>query len=86
MNPACAKPGRVLFKLSRDQRSDPPPERVRMCKSLGFPKLAFLAHRAKANNALALADDARVPFEVKVQPLVLHIGLRERTLAVQKRL
>ena len=57
-----------------------------MCKSFGVPELAFLAHRPKANNALAVADDARVPLEVKVQPLVLHIGLRERTLAVQRRL
>jgi hypothetical protein len=86
VNPACAIAGRVLFKPSRDQRSDPPPERVGMCKSFDFPELAFLAHRPEANNALAVADDARVPFEVKVQPLVLHIGLRERTLAVQKRL
>jgi hypothetical protein len=86
VNPACAIAGRVLFKPGRNQRSYPPPERVGMDKSFGFPELAFLAHRPKANNALAVADDARIPFEVKVHPLVLHIGLRERTLAIQRRL
>jgi hypothetical protein len=52
----------------------------------GAPELASLAHRAVADDAVAVADDARVPLEVEVRPLVLQIGLRERGPAVQRRL
>ena len=83
-DPTCAPAGRVLFKPGRDQLSDPPPERVGMDVPFGVPKLAFLAHRPIADDAIAIADDARVLLEVDVQPLILQIGPRERTLAVQR--
>jgi hypothetical protein len=62
------------------------PERVGVDVALDAPQLAPLAHQAVADDAVAVADDARVSLEVDVQPLFLKIGLRERALAVQRRL
>jgi len=56
---------------------------------LGAPELALLAllaQRAITDDAVAVADDARVLPEVEVQPFVLQIGPRERRLAIQRRL
>ena len=50
------------------------------------PQLAPLAHRGVADDAVAVADDQRVPLEVELRPLGLQIGLRERRLPVQRRL
>ncbi len=50
---------------------------------LDTPKLASLAHHAVADDAVPDTDDARVPLDIELQPLVLQIGLRERGLAVK---
>ena len=60
--------------------------RVGVDVPLGAPELAELTQRAVADDAVAVADDARVLLEVEARPLVLEIGLRERGLAVQRRL
>ena len=86
LDPACAAAGRVLLEPGRDQRPDPAPERVGVDVPLDAPELASLAHHAVADDAVAVADDARVLLEVELRPLVLQIGLRERGLAVQRRL
>jgi hypothetical protein len=54
--------------------------------SLDEPDVAPLAHQRVADDAVAVADDARVLLEVELQPLVLKIGLREGALAVDRRL
>src|SRR4051795_9802901 len=84
---AAARPatGRVLFEPGRDQLADPAPERVRVDVPLHVPQLASLAHHPVAEDAVAVADEARVPLEVEVRPLVLQVGLREGALAVQRR-
>ena len=86
LDPACAAAGRVLLEPGRDQLPDPAPERVGVDVPLDAPELASLAHHAVADDAVAVADDARVLLEVELRPLVLQIGLRERALAVQRRL
>jgi hypothetical protein len=54
--------------------------------ALGAPAVALLTQRAVADDAVAVADDARVLLDVEVRPLVLQICLRERRRAVQRRL
>jgi hypothetical protein len=84
----CARRGApcVLLKLGRDPLADPASERVGMDVPLDAPELAAFTHHAVADDAVAIADDAHVPFEVELRPLALQIGLRERALAVQRRL
>ena len=53
---------------------------------LDTPELASLAHKAVADDAIAVADNARVLLEFELRPLDFQIGLRERALAVQRRL
>ena len=86
LDPACAVAGRVLLEPGRDQLPDPAPERVGMDEPLDAPEFASLANRAEADDPVADADDARVLLEVELRPLRLQIGLRERGLAVQRRL
>jgi hypothetical protein len=86
LDPACAAAGRFLFEPGRYQLPDPAPERVGVDVPLGAPELASLAHRAVADDAIAVADNAGVLLEVEVRPLLLQIGLRERGLTVQRRL
>ena len=57
-----------------------------MDEPLDAPEFASLTNRAEADNLVADADDARVLLEVELRPLRLQIGLRERGLAVQRRL
>jgi len=49
--------------------------RVRVDVALGAAELAPVVQHAVADDAVAVADDARVPLEVEVRPLVLKIGL-----------
>jgi hypothetical protein len=58
--------GGIVLERSRDQLADPAPVRVGVHVRLGAPELAQLAHRAVADDALAVADDARVALEVEV--------------------
>src|SRR5918994_8014115 len=71
LDPAGAAAGRVVLEPGHDQPPDPPPERVGVDVSLGAPELASLAHRSVADDAIAVADDARVLREVEARPLVL---------------
>ena len=50
--------------------------------ALDAPQLASLAHHAVADDAFAVADDARVALDIQLRPLLLQIGLRECALAV----
>jgi hypothetical protein len=77
---------RVLLKLGRDPLADPASERVGVHVPLDAPELAAFTHHAVADDAVAIADDAHVPFEVELRPLALQIRLRERALAVKRRL
>ena len=86
LQPACAAPGCVRLQAGRDQRSDPAPARVRVDVALDLPRLAVLAHRAVADDALALPDDPHVLLEVEIGPLALEVGLGEGAGAVQRRL
>jgi hypothetical protein len=86
LDPACAAAGRLLLEPCDDQLPDPAPDRVRVDVPLGAPELASLAHRAVADYAIAVTDNAGVLLEVEVRPLVLQISLRERGLTVQRRL
>jgi hypothetical protein len=58
------------------------PERVRVDAPLDAPGLAPFAHHAVADDAVAVTDDACVPLDVELRPLVLQIGLGERRLPV----
>ena len=53
---------------------------------LGAPQIPSLPPSAVAHDALAIADNARIPLKVEVRPLILQIGAREPALAVQQRL
>jgi hypothetical protein len=59
---------------------------VRVNVALDAPQLAPLAHHAVAHDTIPVAQDPRVALEVDLQPLGLEVGLRERALAVQRRL
>ena len=52
--------------------------------ALDAPGVAPLAHRGVTDDAVTVADDARVPLEVDLGPFLLQIGLRERARAVQR--
>src|SRR3954469_25198159 len=82
----CTAARRMLLEPGGDHRPDPAPERVGAHVSLGVPDAAALAHHAVADDACPLADDERVPLEVELGPRLLQIRLRERALAVQRRL
>jgi hypothetical protein len=86
LDPAGAAAGRVLLEPGRDQHPDPTPERVGVDVSLDAPGIASLAHHAVADDAVAVADDARVVVGLEFGPLVLQISLREPALPVQRRL
>jgi hypothetical protein len=86
LDPSCAAAGRVVLELRRDLLPDALPERVGVDVPLHAPELAALADHAVAEDPLTVADDVRVPLEVDVRPLLLQISLRERALAVQRRL
>ena len=62
----CAPPRAACSSSCRDQFPDPTPERVRVDVPLDAPKLVALAHRAVADDAVAIADDACVPREVEL--------------------
>jgi hypothetical protein len=73
-----------FHQRGRYQLSEAAPERVGVDVPLDARELASLAHHAVADDAFAIADDARVTPEVEVKPLLLQIGLRERGVAVQQ--
>jgi hypothetical protein len=56
----------VLLESGGDQRPDPAPERVGVDVSLNAPGVVLLAHHAVADDAIAVANDARVPLEIEV--------------------
>ena len=76
------RPGPPLLEPGRDQPSDPAPERVGVDVPIDAPALTPFVHRAVADDAVAVADDAHVLLEVELRPLVLQIGLGERALGV----
>ena len=65
LDPACSATGRALLEAGRDQRSDPAPERVGADVPLDAPRLASVAHHAVADDAVAVAKDARVLLEIE---------------------
>ena len=78
--------GGVLLEPGRDQRPDAQPGRLRVHVSLDAPHLTPVAHRAIADDAIAVAHDAGVLGEVDLRPLLPQIGLRVRARPVQRRL
>ena len=81
LDPACAVARRVLLEPGRDQPPDPAPVRVGVDVRLDAPALAPFAHHAVADDAVAVADDARVALEIELRPLALQVGLGERRAA-----
>ena len=88
LDPACAARRRVTLERGGEQPPDPAPVRSGMHIPLGAPELASVAGGAVADDAVAVANDMRVPFEVEARPLVQEILLRERRrgLRVERRL